>query len=317
LQKDFQHIINTVCTSNILGDKPYTFTYKKNVKKQDEGKTLLDFYATAFPYKTELFWQEKIEKNHILVNDKKASPNLVLKAGWITKHLVFDKTEPKINTNIQLLFQDQDILVINKPAPIPVHPSGRFYKNTVTHILKLAFPKENFKIVHRLDANTTGILILAKNKKTANFLIEKFKNKKFKKQYIAIIEGSLNDKIISINTTIGKEKSLAGSRVANNLGQKAETNIKIIKILRNKTVVELEPKDGRTNQLRLHLASIQHPIIGDIGYKDKTYFKENAMTYPTDCLLLHAWKISFDYKGKYMQFEAPIPDKFKIEMAKS
>ncbi|HFS68123.1 MAG TPA: hypothetical protein ENK67_07915 [Flavobacteriia bacterium] len=132
MQKDFQHIINTVCTSNILGDKPYTFTYKKNVKKQDEGKTLLDFYATAFPYKTELFWQEKIEKNHILVNDKKASPNLVLKAGWITKHLVFDKTEPKINTNIQLLFQDQDILVINKPAPIPVHPSGRFYKNNKT-----------------------------------------------------------------------------------------------------------------------------------------------------------------------------------------
>ena len=310
-KEQFHKAIQLVCT-NSLGDKPYSFTYKKTVKKADEGKTLLELYATSFPYKTKEYWKEKIENGAILVNEKKIDANIPLKAGWITMHTTQNKTEPSIHTNINLVFENEDFLVINKPAPLPVHPSGRFYKNTLTYILEQTFPNINYKIVHRLDANTTGLLLLAKNKETANYFINHFKDKTIKKQYIALVEGEIKSAKTTINATIGKDKEKAGSRLLNNSGQKAETSLTVIKKFADKTLVLLEPKDGRTNQLRLHLASINHPIIGDLGYKNSAYFKDNPMTYPTDCLMLHAWKLSFIYKGKTIHLEAPIPEKFGL-----
>lgn len=293
-----------------LGSKPYVFTYTKTVKKQDAGKTLLAFYADAFSEKGKEFWREKIAKGAITVNGKTVAPSTKLQAGWITKHTVNNKVEPEVNTKITLCYEDADLLVINKPSPLAVHPSGRFFKNTLTAILKLAFPQSDYKIVHRLDANTTGVLALAKNAKTATKLISQFEAKTASKYYLAWVEGVISQEELVIKTAIGKQKENAGSRLLNTQGQEAETLLKVLIRKDAKTLVLLQPKSGRTNQLRLHLADIKHPIIGDIGYKDASYFKHHPMVYPEDSLMLHAWKLELTHNGVVHTFVAPIPSKF-------
>jgi len=308
-ERSFNKAIKAV-TKEKLGSEPYAFTYTKTVKKRDEGKTLLAFYNNAFPEKGEEFWQEKINKGAITVNGKTVAPHIELQAGWITKHTVLDKVEPEVNTAITLLYEDADLLAVNKPAPLAVHPSGRFFKNTLTSFLKLAFPKENYKITHRLDANTTGVLLLAKNTNTASKIINQFEAKTASKHYLAWVEGLVTEEKLSIKTPIGKQKEKAGSRLVNSQGQEAETLLEVLIRESTKTLVLLQPKSGRTNQLRLHLADIGHPILGDIGYKDTNYFKNNPMVYPSDSLMLHAWKLELIHNGEKRTFVSPIPSKF-------
>lgn len=298
-------------TTPLQGSQPHSFTFSKSVKLKDEGKTILDFYAEAFPHKTRQEWKNRIDSGKIKVNDSCVSSDKILKKSWITKHQLDNIVEPNVNTNIKLIYQNESILVLNKPAPLPVHPSGRFIKNTLTGILKQAFSNQEYKIVHRLDANTTGILVLAKNKETANILMQKFKNQEIKKTYIALVEGNLDAKINEITAAIGVEKQVSGARKLSSNGQQARTQVQILDKRANQTLVKLEPKSGKTNQLRLHLASINHPIIGDYGYKNPDYFKSNPMTYQEDCLMLHAYKLTFALRGKTYNFVADLPAKFK------
>ncbi len=307
----FRKAIEAV-TKPLAGCEPYQFTYTRSVKKREAGKTLLAFFCDAFPHKAQAYWIAKINTGAILVNDKPTKADAILQAGWITTHTINNKQEPVVNTAIKLLYEDDAILVLNKPAPLPVHASGRFYKNTLIHILKLAFPANDYKIVHRLDANTTGVLVLAKHKAMATKLIATFEQKRFNKTYLAWVEGHLSDAITTITTTIGTAKVQGGARALATTGQQAETLVAIVKKSTDNTLVQLQPKSGRTNQLRLHLASIKHPIVGDYGYKDPNYFAHNPMTYPKDCLMLHAWKLAFEYQGESRIFEAVVPEKFVL-----
>ena len=105
----------------------------------------------------------KFKNGLLTVNGEKCTTDLVLKAGWLTENSAHNKTEPNVSNSLELIYEDDFVLVLNKPSPLPMHPSGRFNRNTLTHFLKLAFPLQDLKIVHRLDANTTGVIILAKD----------------------------------------------------------------------------------------------------------------------------------------------------------
>ena len=299
-------------TNPLPGSIPYSFTYTKAVKLKDNGKTILDFYADAFPSKDKTEWKQRIDSGKVLVNDKKVAFNTILRAGWITKHTIDQIVEPLVNPVIGFIYEDADILVIDKPAPLPVHPSGRFIKNTVSSILKQAFPNQEYKIVHRLDANTTGLLVLAKNKAVANSLITKFQKHQIHKTYLALVEGELQKTDFNITLNIGTEKQKSGARKLSITGKKADTQVKVLKHLNGNTLVALQPKSGKTNQLRLHLASIGHPIVGDLGYKNPDYFKTNPMTYSADILMLHAWKLEFVLNNKPFVFVAEVPVKFGV-----
>jgi 23S rRNA pseudouridine1911/1915/1917 synthase len=310
-KEEFKNKIKEV-TNPLPGSIPYSFTYTKSVKLKDQGKTVLEFYSDAFPHKAKFDWQKRIESGKILINYKKVNFNTVLKAGWITQHTINNIIEPKVNTSINLIYEDQNIIVINKPAPLPVHASGRFNKNTLIYILKQAFVSKNHKIVHRLDANTTGLLVLAKNKLVANKLIIQFQKQQVNKTYLAIVEGKILNSKFDITSGIGTEKQKSGSRKLSKNGIQAKTQVTVLKYLNKNTLVELNPKSGKTNQLRLHLASIGHPIVGDLGYKNPKYFKNNPMTYANDILMLHAYKLEFYLDEKKLAFIADIPDKFNL-----
>jgi 23S rRNA pseudouridine1911/1915/1917 synthase len=312
--KDFNLKIKSV-TTPLPGSIPYTSNYKLSVKLIDDGKTLLELYQSKFPHIDQEIWLNKIEKGTLTVNGNKSTADQILIAGWMTENVVKNKTEPHVNNDIELVYEDDDIIVVNKPAPLPIHPSGRFNKNSLTEILKLAFPNETFKVIHRLDANTTGLLILGKNNKSVTLINKQFESNSIQKTYLALVEGNVEKNKFTVTTKIGEDKTTSGSRLVSENGQTAETNFEVIERLDNQTLLKVTPKSGRTNQIRVHLASINHPIVGDFGYKDSTYFENNPLTYSKDCLFLHAWKLSIFHNGTEKQFIANIPKKFSKKIS--
>ncbi len=310
----FKHKIQKVC-SPLPGSKPESVTYTLTVKKKYEDLSIIDFYCKNVPRSNAAIWQQKISSRTLKVNGKVVSEEYVVKAGDLTSHTSEPKVEPPINPNIELIHACDDFWVINKPSPLPMHASGRFVRNTLINILELAFPEEEFKMVHRIDANTTGLVVIAKNREAANYLRIQFENKTVSKVYIVLVEGIVESDTIKTDTSIGKEVLEAGARKVTKEGRKANSEIEVMERRVNETLIKVMPQTGRTNQIRLHLADISHPIVGDLGYKDANYFKNNPFTYPDDSLFLHAYQIQFTHPNtdNKVMFQAPIPPKFKAE----
>lgn len=317
-KEEFNKAIQLVI-SPLPGSHPEEVYYRLSVKKGFENLPIIDFFMKAVPNSNRTIWEEKIKNKTLKVNDSPVNAEYKVKAGDITSHVSEPKTEPIVGIDIQLIHNDKNLLIVNKPAPLPIHASGRFSRNTLLHILSKAFPNENFKLLHRLDANTTGIVVIAKNRETANFMRLQFESQQIEKRYYALIEGILETKTAVAQAKVGKEVLIGGARKIDALGKEAKTVINVIKLYTelNQSLVQLEPKTGRTNQIRLHLSNIGHPIVGDLGYKDANYFKSNPFTYPEDSLFLHAHQISFECPthGKRVTFEAPLPSKFNILIA--
>ncbi len=308
---EFAAYINKA-TSPLKGSIPTVKTYKLSVKERYNGISILDFYCKAMPHISKEIWKEKIESGILTVNGKSVTTDQIVKVGEITQHFTEPQTEPDINTNIKLIEWNVDFIIINKPAPLPMHSGGRFDKNTLVEILSDAFPNENFKLVHRIDANTTGIVVIAKNSTTANKIIAQFKDQSVQKEYLALVEGIINKDSFNLYDSISKTLTPSGGRKISDDGKEANTEIRILKRFQknNQTLLSVIPHSGRTNQIRIHLANMGHPIVGDKGYKDPAYFKNNPLTYEDDRLFLHAWKISFSHKNKKLSFVADIPKKF-------
>ena len=298
-------------THPLPGDTPRPTHYRLPVKQKYEGYNVIDFFLEVVPRSTREIWENKIETQNLHINGKPAQKNSILKGGYITEHRSEPRTEPKVANDISLLYCDANLLVINKPAPLPMHPSGRFNYNSLTEILKRAFPEEDLKIIHRLDANTTGIVVLARNKEIIPNISAQFENKSAQKKYIALVEGSPKKNHFSTGIKIGLEKTAGGGRAKNKKGVEAYTEFNVLERYATQTLLEVTPHTGRTNQIRLHLASLDLPIVGDYGYQDPTYFRNNPLTYPEDCLFLHAWQLKLQYQNSEITFEAPIPSKFK------
>jgi 23S rRNA pseudouridine1911/1915/1917 synthase len=272
----------------------------------------LDLYAESFPHLEREYWKTKIETGNLLLDGKKTTPNQKVKAGQITQHSVPPKDEPQVSFEIELIAATDDYWVINKPSPLPVHAGGRYQNNTLTHLLKTAFPDQGIHLINRLDANTTGIVLVALNKETAQILGKQFENREVTKTYLALVEGIPKNEQFQSTKSISKTKTPAGGRKLEE-GHESNTDFEILKTYGDKTLLKVTPHSGRTNQIRLHLAGLGLPIVGDLGYKNPEYFENNPLTYPDDSLFLHAWKLQIkDSSTKEMvKFEAEINQKWK------
>lgn len=209
-----------------------------------------------------------------------------------------------------ILYEDEDIVVINKPANMPIHPSQNNYDNTLANAAAYYYEiTQNtpfvFRCINRLDRDTTGLTILAKNMYSANVLASFMRNRKIKRLYLAILDGALDKKWGTINRPIGRKDNSTIEREINyEHGEKAITHYYRIKSIGNYQLAAFQLETGRTHQIRVHMSSINAPLVGDTLYNTKS----SATLMPRQAL--HAYRISFPHPttGNLMKFNAPIPD---------
>ncbi|OGI60319.1 hypothetical protein A2641_01180 [Candidatus Nomurabacteria bacterium RIFCSPHIGHO2_01_FULL_37_25] len=216
--------------------------------------------------------------------------------------------------NIKILYEDPNILAIDKLSGILAHPDKRSEEKTIFDLFVKKYPK--LEIVHRLDRDTSGVMLLAKNKKAHEFLKKQFSSREIKKIYHAIVSGSIKNDHGIINKPIGRSptdfrRRLAGRGARGEL-REAITEYKVLKHFKNFSYLEIKPKTGRTHQIRVHMKYINHPIICDLLYNPSGLCPKDISR-----MALHAKSIEFkNLKNKTTKVESPLPKEFK-KMLKS
>ena len=255
--------------------------------------------------------QQLIEDGFITVNGKTAKSSL--KLNHDDKIDIVIPPEPQShleaeNIPLSIVYEDPDLLVIDKPAGLAVHPApghpGHTLVNALLYYLPtLAADADDLRpgIVHRLDKDTSGLLIVAKNRLAQANLSQQFKDRIVKKTYITLVNGKLTPEKGTIEAAIGRDPSHRQRMAIVNEGREARTEYSVIRYIGSYSLLEIKPETGRTHQIRVHLAAIGFPVVGDATYGLKSHHIPRQF--------LHAAKISFllPSSGARVEFESPLP----------
>lgn len=254
-----------------------------------------------------------IEGGHVRSGNKPVKASLKVKKSMeIEGELVPDEPTSLSPETIPLdiIYEDDYLLAVNKPKGMVVHPSFGHYQGTLVHaMLGYLGGREGFGdtdrpgIVHRLDKDTTGVILLAKDSKTQETLSRQFSQRSVEKVYRAVVEGVVNKEDGTVEGDIGRHpKERRRMAIVRKGGRYALSRYKVIRRLSDSSYLEVYPSTGRTHQIRVHLSSIGHPVVGDAVYSRK---RRKQVDRP----LLHAYRISFDHpqSNKRIMLEAPIP----------
>ena len=286
---------------------------------QDFEKQRLDIYLseTVFKDKSRSYVQNMIKDEHILVNTQKVKTGYILKAG--DDITIFDVEPVKldlnpVDMNLDIVYEDYDLLVINKPEGLVVHPASSYHEPTLVHGLMHQVDTLSSingvirpGIVHRIDKDTSGLLVVAKNDISHQLLSEQLKKHEIKRTYIALVYHDFTEEEGTINAPIGRHPKNRLKMAIVEDGKHAITHFKVLKRFNNQyTLISCELETGRTHQIRVHMAYINHPIVGDALYGPKQVISDHGQ-------FLHATELSFMHpiKKEYMTFNADIPDYFQ------
>ncbi len=276
------------------------------ISEEDGGRRLDSVLAERLPEQTRSRWQKLIGKGYITSDNIPLKAKATLKAG--TK-LAIDVPELKIKpVDIDVIYEDDDVIVINKPSGLLSHSKGAFNDEfTVADFFKEQTSdtaKDRPGIVHRLDRATSGVMIGAKTLESKKFLQKEFSTRKVEKVYVAVGEGVFNKDHVILDWPIDRNpKQPSKFRVHAN-GKAAQTDIRKLNSGDKWVAFELRPRTGRTHQIRVHLAKLGNPIIGDVHYGAKTDLKGRV--------LLHARKLTTKLpSGETKSFVAPVPQDMK------
>ncbi len=246
---------------------------KYHVQKKDDNKDIKTILFKRLQFSRTLL--KKIKKtNNIILNGKSTKLMNIVNEGDVLE-IILDMpketatVEPE-NIPLNVLFENEDLMVVDKPAGLVVHPTKKHLNGTLANSVVYYWKSQGydrvFRPVHRLDKDTSGALLIAKNHYIHQHLSRQIKTGILKRQYIAIVHGIIKDNKVTINEPISLEPDNGIKRKIDINGQNAITNFKTIKILKNATILKLSLKTGRTHQIRIHMSHYGHPIIGDILY---------------------------------------------------
>ncbi len=300
-------------TTPLPGVASYDNLRPLNIPTHCHGATLLDALVHVVKSVSREGWS--LECSRGLLLDAQHQPvraEQVVQSGERYYHKLPGVIEPNVNAQIKILHEDEALVVIDKPAPLPMHPSGRFNRNTLQYILNQAYHPQKLRPAHRLDANTTGLVLFTRTRHFASKLQPQFSDGAVHKIYLVRVQGHPAQDNFHCDAPISDTPGRAGSREIDAAsGLDARTGFHVLRRLSDgSTLLEARPLTGRTNQIRVHLWHLQHPICGDAVYLSGGMIGDTQTQAIDDSpLCLHAWKIAINHplNNERMEFSAPKP----------
>lgn len=285
----------------------------------DSSLRIDKYLSTVNEQLSRSYIQKLLKSGLVLVDGKPVKASYQVDEGDVISLDIPEAVEPEIepeNMDLDILYEDQDVILVNKPKGMVVHPAAGHYSHTLVNGL-MYHCKDQLSgingvmrpgIVHRIDMDTTGVIIACKNDMAHNSIAAQLKEHSITRRYQAIVHGVLKDDAGTVEDPIGRHPTDRKKMSINyNNGKSAVTHYKVLKRFRQYTHVECRLETGRTHQIRVHMASIEHPLLGDLVYG------------PGKCPIpglqgqtLHAGVLGFIHPrtGEYMEFTAPLPEYF-------
>ncbi len=287
----------------------FQFQIEVNLRKNRLDKFLYD----EIPSVSRMYLKYLITAEKCAVNGKIENRGYHLQAGDLVEIEVDVKEQTEMlpeNIPLNIVFEDSELLVIDKPIGMLAHPTKGVRRgtllNAVTYYLNFTEEGEpktekliRAGLIHRLDKKTSGLMVIAKNDRAHRILSNHFQRKLVEKRYFAIVEGFIKEDFGTIDAPIGRNAEERFWYISDD-GKSAESHFRVIERIAQTTLLELEPVTGRTNQLRLHCAHIGHPIVGDDKYGGREFSR----------LCLHAAKLNFYHPNgnRWLEFESALPE---------
>lgn len=307
------------------------------VDEKGQGKRIDLFLSKLFPEHTRSFFTRHIKSANIVVNNIKVKPGYILQHNDIIEISIVEEVtnlEPA-QMDLDIVYEDDNLIVINKPAALTVHPGRGTEGDTLVnallyHTQNLALKEKSDRpgIVHRLDKNTSGLLVVAKNDKTHVALREQFDTKTISRTYWALVWGVPKEKSGTIHTFINRSRKDPTKMAVTKSGKEAITHWRVLKEYNYFSLLQLNLETGRTHQIRLHMNWIGHPVVGDEDYNGResqlARLPENLRKRGQHLLkivpnqFLHAKELSFIHPAtkKIVQFTSELPDNLQTALSK-
>jgi 23S rRNA pseudouridine1911/1915/1917 synthase len=291
---------------------------KHTITTPDDGKNrrVDKFISDTFNEYSRSALVKLFDLNLIKLNGEPIQPGFKLKPNTTIEYdLAPLQAKPEV-IKMPIIYEDSDIVVINKPAGVISHARGKFWQEaSVASFIrdKIATELDDGQrggIVHRLDRATSGVMVCAKNESALKHLQKQFSDRKVDKTYIALVSTKPKDDNFIIDAPIMRDPKTPKRFIVDKEGKPSQTRVDVIWSTPKRTTLLLKPKTGRTHQLRVHLNYVNNPIVGDPLYGQQAHMYDEH----SQSLRLHSYSIAFDLNGKKVNFSAPIPDYWSLNL---